>query len=120
MIERWEGKSFISEGVTYPIVTNIIGQKRIHPELLRQVRKNGIDSKIEPKTLPHEVKRYIHTLNEGFDFITPAHDLENDLIRAEKMSSDFGRGIIHTKALLTNFKGVATKENFMHLTSNQT
>lgn len=64
-------------------------QKFLHPELLRQVRKNGDETKITPKELGGEVKKYIDTLNAGFDFITPSHNLDDDLADAEKMSDDF-------------------------------
>lgn len=89
IIRKWDTKTFISDGLPYPIITHIGGQSRIHPELLRQVRKNGAESTIQPTELAKEVKRYIDTLNAGFDFIPPVHDLDRDLIAAQKMSEDF-------------------------------
>lgn len=65
------------------------GRKFLHPELLRLVRKNGEKTDITPRELVGEIEKYIDTLNAGFDFITPAHNLDDDLVDAERMSDDF-------------------------------
>lgn len=119
MLLKWKGKTFSIEGVVYPAVTVIGDQRLLHPELLRQVRKNGAETKMASKELAREIHEYIRTLNAGFDFIVPAHDLEKDLLKAAKMSEDFGRGIIQREALLDNFKGVMTKETFFHATDKK-
>ncbi len=89
IIEKWEGKTFIFENISYPIISHVTQHKRIHPELLRQIRKNGLEANIHPSELAKAVKKYIDTLNAGFDFIPPSHHLDKDLLSAQKMSDDF-------------------------------
>jgi len=67
----------------------VVVQGIIHPEIFRLVRKKDIEAKIEPKELSGIVKEYIDTLNAGHDFITPAYDLDVDIIKAQKISDDF-------------------------------
>lgn len=113
IIHKWDTKTFVFDGISYPIITSINDRKRIHPELLRQVRKNSVEARIHPIQLVKEVKMYIDALNTGFDFIPPAHNLDQDLLAAQKMSDDFWKWRIRSESLLVNFKWVMAKEAFM-------
>lgn len=115
IVEKWEGLEFSFEGVVYPAIVHINGQKRIHMELLRQARKNLSTSPIIPDELYMEIRKYLAVINNGFDFIAPSHNLDEDLVAAQKISDDFREGIIQRDSFLNNYKGVMTKESFMQV-----
>ncbi|MDD2891656.1 MAG: hypothetical protein PHQ95_01705 [Candidatus Gracilibacteria bacterium] len=120
IMTQWKDVKFTIDGAEDSVVFEIGGQKILNPELLRQIRKHGATGAgIEPKALAEYIERYIDTLNKGFDFIVPARNLEKDLKTARDISQDFSQGIIRTQSLLETFKGVMTREHFMHMVGNK-
>lgn len=72
-----------------------------------------------PPELAGAVRTYIDTLNNGFDFIAPTHNPEEDFRKAHAFNADFQNGIIKPEAILQTYKGTLTKEAFFGLTEGK-
>lgn len=114
IIEKFRWQKFRFDGIDYNVVIEIDWESRISTELLRYMRK--YPDKIIPKELASFITKYINTLNNSLDFISPLRGelkiWNADFETAKLIDSQIKSWKIDSKFLTQSYKWWLTKDAF--------
>lgn len=119
ILEKYKDTQFIFDGIPYNVVIQTTNGPVLSTELLRYVRK--YPDAIIPKELSILVKKYISSLNNSLDFISP---IKYELISngrefefAKKIDLQIRSWMVESKYVLHNHKWWFTKKAFFEFTN---